>query len=119
MTVGCSVWFFSQGAMTISAEDYAESVINMTETISERFIIEQVIYDPETHTLSIWVFNYGDINIEVNVTYPVNDFIWREVSSKHLEEISFEFIPDSEIEVGINVETRRGNDAYYRFVLPS
>jgi len=119
LTVGCSVWFFSQGAMTISAEDYAESVINMTETISERFIIEQVIYDPETHTLSIWVFNYGDINIEVNVTYPVNDFIWREVSSKHLEEISFEFIPDSEIEVGINVETRRGNDAYYRFVLPS
>jgi len=120
LTVGCSIWFFSQSAMTITAEDYAESVINMTETISERFIIEQVIYDPETHILSIWVFNYGDINIEVNVTYPGNDVRWKEVSSKNLEEISFEFIPDSEIvEVGINVETRRGNDAYYRFVVPS
>ena len=117
LAVGGSIWAFSQGAMTITAEDYAESVINMTDTISERFIIEQVIYDaPNLH---IWVYNYGDINIEVKVIYPDNPLVWREVPSKHLEEIFFEFTLGDETEVGIKVESRRGNDVYYRFVVPS
>jgi len=33
--------------MTITAEDYAEAVINMTDTISERFIIEMVSYESD------------------------------------------------------------------------
>ena len=45
LAVGGAVWAFSQGAMIIAAEDYAESVINMTDTISERFIIEMVSYE--------------------------------------------------------------------------
>jgi len=117
LAVGGAVWAFSQGAMTITAENYAESVINMTDTICERFIVEQVIYDGTK--LHIWIFNYGDIDIEVNVTYPDNSVGWREVSSEHLEEIFFDFDPGDEIEVGIKVESRRENDAYYRFVVPS
>jgi len=117
IAVGGSIWAFSQGAMTITAEDYAESVINMTDTISERFIIEQVIYDaPNLH---IWVYNYGDINIEVKVTYPSNSVVWTEVPSKYLQEIFFAFTLGDETEVGIKVESRRGNNAYYRFVVPS
>jgi len=45
LAVGGGIWAFSQSAMTISSEDYAESVINMTDTISERFIIEMVSYE--------------------------------------------------------------------------
>ena len=45
LACGGAVWAFSQGAMTITAEDYAEDVIEMTEVISERFIIEMVWYD--------------------------------------------------------------------------
>jgi hypothetical protein len=119
MAVGGAVWAFSQGAMTITAEDYAEAVVNMTDTICERFIIEHVSYDDVNYILSIWVFNYGDIDIAVNVTYPDNSASWREVSSKHLEEISFDFDPGDETEFGIKVESRRGNDVYYRFVVPS
>ncbi len=119
LTVGGAVWAYSQGAMIISSEHYAESVINMSETISERFIIEHVSYDPDMDILSIWVFNYGDIKIDVNVTYPENLIGWTEVSSKHLEEISFYFDSGVETEVGIKVESRRENDVYYRFVVPS
>ena len=118
LSVGGLIWFFSQGSMTITADDYAENMINMTDTICERFIIEHVAYDPEMDILRIWVFNYGDIDIEVNVTYPDNSVGWIEISSKHLEEISFVFDPGSEIEVGIKVESRRENDAYYRYVVP-
>ncbi len=119
IAVGGAIWAFSQGAMTITAEDYAESVINMTDTISERFIIEQVIYDSDTGNLRIWIFNYGDINIEVKVTYPSNSVVWTEVPSKYLQEIFFAFTLGDETEVGIKVESRRGNNAYYRFVVPS
>lgn len=45
LAVGGAIWAFSQGAMTITAEDYAEGVVNMTDVISERFIIEMVSYD--------------------------------------------------------------------------
>lgn len=104
--------------MTITAEDYAEGVINMTETISERFIIEHVSYDQDTDILRIWIYNYGDVDIEVNVTYPENPLGWKEVLSKGLEKIDIgvELIPETEL--GINVESRRGNDAYYRYVVP-
>jgi len=118
LAIGSVIWAFSQGAMTITAEDYAEAVVNMTDTICERFIIEHVSYDDVNYILRIWVFNYGDINIEVNVTYPDNSVGWIEVSSKHLEEISFGFDPGSEIEVGIKVESRRENDVYYRYFVP-
>lgn len=45
LAVGGAIWAYSQGAMTITAEDYAEDVIEMTDIISERFIIEMVWYD--------------------------------------------------------------------------
>ena len=45
IAVGGAIWAFSQGAMTIPAEDYAEGVVNMTDVISERFIIEMVSYN--------------------------------------------------------------------------
>jgi len=47
LAIGGAIWAFSQGAMTITAEDYAEAVINMTDTISERFIIEMVSYESD------------------------------------------------------------------------
>jgi len=113
LAVGGAIWAFSQGAMTITAEDYAEAVVNTTDTVCERFIIEHAYYNG-SH-LFIWIFNYGDIDIEVNVTYPDNSIGWREVSSKHLEEISFEFDLGDETEVRIKVESRRENTAYYRY----
>ena len=65
LTVGGIVWAFSQGAMTISAEDYAESVIEMTDTTSERFIIEHVAYvSPD---LKVWIYNYGSVDIDVKI----------------------------------------------------
>ena len=117
LTIGGVLWAFSQGAMTISAEDYAYSVINMTDTISERFIIEHVSYD--AGTLHIWIYNYGEVDIEVNVTYPENLIGWTEVSSKELEKIDIGITLPPNTEVGINVESRRGNDVYYRYVVPS
>jgi len=119
ITVGVSIWAFAQGAMTITAEDYVESVINMTDTISERFMIEHVGYVSEN--LSVWVFNYGDVDIEFKLEiegYTGPDE-WIGLASKDMFRVGLDgFSPDSGVELNIKAYSRRGNDAYYRLIVP-
>jgi len=119
LAVGGAVWAFSQGAMTIIAVDYAEAVINMTDTISERFIIEQVSYNG---MLYVWVYNYGDVDIEIkvqfkNITYPDN---WIDLASKEMVLVDpIDFTPDpGENELNIKAYSRRDNNVFYRYILP-
>jgi len=128
LTVGGIVWAYSQGAMSITADDYAESVIEMTNTISERFIIEHVYYEyldgvPELH---VFVYNYGAVDIEVKVEVkgkvcPDAEDEWIEISSKEMvpvPTIDLETIPLPEEELNIRAYTRRGNNVYYRYIVP-
>lgn len=115
MAVGGAVWFFSQGSMTITAEDYAESLMNMTDVISERFIVEHVSYDG--NYLHVWVFNYGDIDIEIkvqvgDVTYSES---WIDVASGEMKPMDpIEFTAITGDILNIRTFSRRGNDANYR-----
>lgn len=117
LTVGGAMWAFSQGAMTISADHYAKSVIDMTDTISERFIIERVAYiDPN---LKVWIYNYGTVNIDVKiqvggVSHPQEWIEVKEGSFVALEPLSY---TTSDDEIIIRVYTRRGNNAYYKHLL--
>jgi len=122
MAVGGGIWAFSQDAMTITSEEYAETVIAMIDTISERFIIEHAYHDGEN--ISIFVFNYGEVDIEVKVnvkdlTYPSDQDSWIEIPSKEM--VPFPLI-DLDVNPGetldIKVYTRRGNNAFYRYLVP-
>jgi len=126
LAVGGAIWSFSQGAMTITAEDYVEAMVNMTDTISERFIVENVVYDTTTDILSIWVFNYGDVDIVVDVYAEVDE---GESGSRKNYEIPSGAFKTAEIneitlvnssgkEVAIKIVSRRGNNAFYRYVMP-
>jgi len=198
IAVGGAVWAFSQGAMTITAEDYAEAVINMTDTISERFIIEMVWYDsvsvtaegvgagdastaifylvhfpivagsetiylntvaqPDDDTvytlvdetgvitfvvapvagiaitadyayiinpdpLNVWIFNYGTVDIEVKVqvkdiTCPAAEDEWKEIPSKGMGHFPIDLDVISKEELNVKAYTKRGNDAYYKYIVP-
>ncbi len=119
LSVGGIVWAFSQGAMTITAEGYAEGVINMTDIISERFIIEHAYYNG-SH-LFIWVFNYGDIDIEVKiqvgiVTHPDE---WIEIEEGGFAEVPpLSYTAVTGDELVIRAYTRRENNVYYRYLVP-
>ncbi len=125
LAVGGSLWAFSQGAMTISSEDYAESVINMTDTISERFIIEHVYYDdPYLH---IFVYNYGTVDIKVKIEVKGETCLgagetWLEITSKEMKPYSpivvLQPSPSPKEELNIKAYTKRGNNAYYKFIVP-
>jgi len=124
LAVGGAVWAFSQGAMTINAENYAESVIEMTDTISERFIVEQVCYvDP---TLFIWIYNYGEVDIVVDVYAGVDEGESGSSMNYEIPSGAFEaaeitgitLAQSSGEEVAIKVVSRRGNNAFYRYIMP-
>ena len=121
LAVGGAIWAFSQGAMTIAAEDYAEAVINMTDTISERFIVEQVCYI-ET-TLSIWIYNYGQVDIVVDVYADVDEgesgsSMNHDIPSGAFEKAEINLVQLSGKEVAIKVISRRDNNAFYRYIMP-
>ena len=128
LTIGAAVWTYSQSAMTINAEYYAESVINMTDTISERFIIEHIYYEcvVEVPELNVFVYNYGTVDIEVKaevngVTYPDDEKVWLKIPSKEMEcypTIDLGTPPDSDDELNIKIYTRRENNVYYRYQVP-
>ena len=65
IAIGGTVWFYSQGAMAVTAEDYVEGVVKMTDVISERFIIEMVWYD----SVSVTVEEIGDGGETFNFDY--------------------------------------------------
>ena len=122
LTVGGVVWAFSQDAMTITSEEYAETVISLIDTISERFIIEHAYHDGIN--ISIFVFNYGEVDIEVkvnieDVTYPSDQDSWIEIPSKEM--VPFPLIAldvNPGVTLDIKAYTRRGNNAFYRYLVP-
>lgn len=122
LSVGGAVWAYSQASMAMSSEDYAEAMIDMTETICERFIIEHAYHDGAN--ILIFVFNYGDVDIEVKVqakevTYPADQDTWVKIPSGEMKEflpIALSASPGETI--NIRAYTKRGNDAFYRYLVP-
>jgi len=127
LAVGGAVWAYSQGAMTITAEDYAEDMINMTDTISERFIIEHVAYINEIP--KVWIYNYGNVDIDVKIevnnadgvikTYPADPKEWIAMPAGGFEAREILDYPTvSDDELVIRAYTWRGNNVNYRFIVP-
>jgi len=120
MAVGGTIWAYSQGAMTITANDYAEDVIDTTDIICERFIIEHVSYDDPT--LSIWLYNYGGVDIVVDVYADVDEgdsgsSMNYEIPSGAFETVQITLAYSSGKEVVIKLVSRRGNNAFYRYIM--
>ncbi|MDH5744768.1 MAG: hypothetical protein OEZ52_14590 [Candidatus Aminicenantes bacterium] len=120
LAVGGAVWSFSQGAMTVTADDYIDGVNDLIDTISERFVIEHVA-NSETQ-IRVWVYNYGEVAIVVDVYVDIdggesNSVKDIEVESKDIYEVIIDFSSiQVDKEVAIKTVSRRGNNAYYRYL---
>ena len=117
------MWGFSQGAMTITSEVYAEAMINNSETISERFIIEHVANT--SSLLKVWVFNYGSVDIDVKIKvekdgviiFPYEDF--KPIMAGGFAELdSLSYTATRGETLVITACTRRENSVYYRYLVP-
>lgn len=122
LTIGGGIWAYAQGASTVIAEDYANDTLSLVDEITERYIIEWVSCSTNGDTLTVWVYNYGDVDIMVNVQVGVDDgnsgsFNDKEIVAGTCEDIAVPF-GDYLVagdEVSIQVYSRRQNSVYQAY----
>jgi hypothetical protein len=67
LVIGATVWGVATGASSIIQNNYYEEVMESVEKIKERFCIENIGVDDALTELRIWVFNYGPIDLTIDL----------------------------------------------------
>jgi len=127
LVIGVSVWTFATGSSGVIQESYCDEVIESAEKVQERFCVENVGLDQASNTVTIWVLNYGPIDLTLdrvrvtggsNMSYhtigveiPVGAFVRIDVTPSEVSLIDG-------LSLSIEVISRRGNKAYDSLLIP-
>jgi len=65
LTIGISVWSLTYTIASGLQLDYYEEVEEMMNAVKKRFIIEHVAYNSTINKLHVWIYNYGEVEIEI------------------------------------------------------
>lgn len=122
IAVGGAVWSYSQGATTVIANNYINGTLDLLKEVTERYAIEHVSNSSDGSTLKIWIYNYGDVDLVVDlyadVNGTVNSTLGTSIDSGSLVKIDVSFEGDPLVsgdEVLIKAHSRRQNNAYYKY----
>ena len=126
LTIGASVWSVTHSATSIMATDYYEEVMESVENVKERFIIENIEYKNSSSSMKIWIYNYGNINLNVTLirvtSIEVNTVIQPRTIIQSGQIMVFQMsnlISLKGKEVTITVTSERGNKAYVTVHIPT
>jgi flagellin-like protein len=120
IAVGGAVWSYAQGAATVFANDYVNDTFTLLNEVIERFTIEHVCNNSDRDELYVWIYNYGEVDIVIDLYANTSDnkgsFTGTEISSGEFVKITVSFSPPlySGDEVAIKAHSRRENNAYYK-----
>jgi flagellin-like protein len=128
IAIGGAIWSYASGASTVIANDYVNGTLDLMNELVERFVVEHATNTSDGSSMSIWVYNHGDVDIVVDVyanTSRVNSStsffcsnLTNPVTSGSLVEIEIDFSPGA-LELGdtvaVKVHSRRQNNAYYKY----
>ena len=125
LTIGGGLWAYATGASTIIAEDYVNDTLSLVDEITERFVVEWVSNSSDGDTLTVWVYNYGDVKIVVDVYIDIDDgntgsTLGTQITAKNYAKIDVSFAADplqKGDEVSIKVFSRRQNSAYQLYYI--
>ncbi len=123
LVIGAGVWSYSYGAASTMANDYSDETIDMVHTIIERFTIEKVDYDSSAENISIYVYNYGDVSIDVDTTIKINETSYYDydkvIDPKNFEKICIDVSGEGGLsslqKVSIDLRTKRENREYMTY----
>ena len=125
IAIGGAIWSYAQGASTVVADDYVDGVMELLETAAERFTVELVSNNSNRTVLQVWIYNYGDVNVSLDVyahigenTYSTDLMDPVVVGSGALVCANVTVAAGSGDEVGIKVHSRRQNNAYSIYTVP-
>jgi len=121
LTLGISTWSLTYSITSGLKSDYYEGVQEQINTVSERFFVEHVYFNKTTSVLEVWVYNFVDIDIKVDV-YVKGDADGSNstgVSVNHMDKtmIRVSVNATSGNELSITVISRRQNTAYETYVV--
>ena len=123
IAVGGAIWSYAQGASTVIANSYIDDTFDLLDEVTERFTIEHVTNSSDGKNLTVWVYNFGDVDIVVdlyvNTTIYYTFELESEVSTGEIESIvvNLEISPlTSGQEVTIKAHSRRQNNVYYSHI---
>ena len=128
LVIGASIWSVTYSASNIMQSDYYEEVMESVEKIKERFCIENIEFENASQPkLKIWIFNYGKINITVElirvkgggnvssqmvgIPIPAGEIVRVDVAPTKISLASG-------LSISIEVKSSRGNKAYDSILLP-
>jgi len=126
IAVGGAVWSYAQGASIVIANDYVNGTLSLMKEVTERFTVEHVSNNSDGSILYVWIYNYGDVDIVVDVyanathyaappTYNFSSTLNTTVVSGGIVriEVSYQGNPlQIGDEVAIKAHSRRQNNAY-------
>lgn len=126
LAVGGAIWSYSLGAATVIANGYVNDTLDLVNDIIERYDIEHVLYNTTSNDLTVWVFNYGEVDITVDTYVHENGtMIGSNLKNKILRGDCITIVIDfsssplpSGVEVTVKVHSRRQNDAYETYSIP-
>jgi len=75
VTIGGMVWGFSLNSSSVMQRNYFNEVLPRVDKTRERFMIENVNFNNATSKLRVWVYNYGQIDINVTTHVYLNGTI--------------------------------------------
>lgn len=121
LAVGGMVWNYANGATSVIATQYHEESMDLVKQLQERYVVEHITNN-STHII-LWVYNYGQVDIEV-VVYANNDGSIYSTDQNNPLLISsgsnakaIVSIPSNEGDsIGINIYSRRQNNVYYSYI---
>jgi flagellin-like protein len=125
VTIGGAVWSYAQGAASVMASDYVNSTMSIMKEITERFTVEHVNNTIDRTQLNIWIYNYRDVDIEVDVYVIISGRSYGtdidnplEIKAGCLLKVTVTILATSGEKAAIQVHSRRQNDAYYTYYIP-
>jgi flagellin-like protein len=127
LVIGVSVWTFATGSSAVIQESYCDEVIESAEKVQERFCIENMGLDQASNTVTIWVLNYGPIDLTldrvrvaggsnvsshaVDVVIPIGEVVRIDVTPSGVSLLDG-------LSLSLEVISRRGNKAYDSILIP-
>ena len=127
LMIGLSAWSYTYSVSAFLQTSYYEDVKKQIDAISERFAVEHITYDNSSNILYVWVYNYGDVDIEVDV-YVMGDAegknfsatatpIPREETLEIVVPLQSENLTAGD-ELVVEVVSRRENIVYETYIVP-
>jgi len=120
LTIGISVWSFIYAVCNGLQESYYEDIKEQIDTVSERFTVEHIAYS--NGELKIWIFNYGKVDIQVDVYVRGNvegtNATATSIPAGEIVRIDVSLTATGGEELSITVMSRRQNVVYATYVIP-